>query len=963
MKGSDYDKAITAAPTVKLTTTDSKQLSELNEEESTLSAAKLTSDSDKLPHRQVGFASTVETPPDDPVTYSVNLATRDTPLWNKLFKNPATASRYYPFGHPKQTKQLSAKARELTKDAQQVLSKQEITPADLAMLMVDSHKAQPQHLTDMDVIKRFQKWSVCLARTNPLEVFDEQSIKQSETNEQLYHLVASQETVAWMAAHKCFGDVWKYRPGTNDIPKKASAPKAQDSSVANPYKAQKTYFAVQAPMLPNLKFDEGFASPTPASSTREGTKMISVLLKALQKGDTRAQLVPITGSRMTYLVAKDVPKDSNKLKMERIKHYLPGFVARSGMPDDRVSCRMCIRHYKPISEIIAAVQKYTAKESLPFELEKDIIQDKEVVTVGWLKGSFTRSVNLESLTKAMRDKLSADQKNLQFRLENRWIKVTEKNRYDLTGREREALQKAQSQATHVVVAKSQALQVQTALMDLYLPGRQAEHYPLYRPYSFVAQEVDGALGKDAITNYLKLCMSQASMTRKISTSEVTSIKHLDMKHKGTGATLREAMMALSDPFSKDKQKLLLKAVDWKVLEPEVVVVTFKSQDQAKVAAAMGGLPKIMERHFGEEVYDWFVPGTKDTMDSKYKYDPDNNSYMTAAEIQTRHQAENLGDEAASDSDEEALEVLVAVSGFETDTNQDIIAGMRLLLGAKSGMRDPTDLDSHKSLAGDASVKTAQSAGTVPSAATKETDGSLESQDDAMLESTRKQATSSTQGSHSTKDATSGAPRPKLGDSDPHKQARKSNPDSMDEDDESLQEDVSDDVRLDYQDSLMAAVEGASDEDKALTENFVEAMRSGTLKPWQHKAYLELMEQTTDDEAEPSDASSVPSRLQDHDDLHPGQDQDNPVIPDVPALLEQAIAIIRDANISEPAEEEWPKLVYHFMANNIHNPEEEDTFPVLLQCWTMAHVLLSKPVEPLPFKLMTVTPAQLKQELQ
>ena len=304
----------------------------------------------------------------------------------------------------------------------------------------------------------------------------------------------------------------------------------------------------------------------------------------------------------------------------------------------------------------------------------------------------------------------------------------------------------------------------------------------------------------------------------MTTSEVTSIKQLDVKYKGTGATLREAMMALSDPFSKDKQKLLLKAVDWKVLEPEVVVVTFKSQDQAKVAAAMGGLPKIMERYFGEDIYEWFVPGTKDTMDSKYKYDPENNSYVTAAELQMRQQVQNLGDDAASDSDEEALDVLVAASGFETDTNQDIIAGMRLLLGAKSGMRDPTDLDSHKSLSGDASVKTAQSAGTVPSAATKETNGSLESQDDAMLESTREQATSSDQGSYSTKEATSGAPRPTLGDSDPHKQACKSIPDPMDMDDESLQEEVSEDVKLDYQDSVMAAVEGASESDVCSTNS-------------------------------------------------------------------------------------------------------------------------------------------------
>ena len=207
------------------------------------------------------------------------------------------------------------------------------------------------------------------------------------------------------------------------------------------------------------------------------------------------------------------------------------------MPDDTVSCRMCILHYKPLPEIIDAVQKYTAKESLPFQLEKDIIQDKDIVTVGWLKGSFTRSVNLESLTKAISDKLSTNHTDFQFRLENRWIQVTKKNRFDLSSKERAALQKAQAQATHVVVAQSQALQVQQALMELYSPSRQAEHYPLYRPYVFVPLESEGALGKEDLTNYIKLCMSQATMTRKISTLEVTSIKQLDTKYKGTGATL------------------------------------------------------------------------------------------------------------------------------------------------------------------------------------------------------------------------------------------------------------------------------------------------------------------------------------------------------------------------------------------------------------------------------------------
>jgi len=79
----------------------------------------------------------------------------------------------------------------------------------------------------------------------------------------------------------------------------------------------------------------------------------------------------------------------------------------------------------------------------------------------------------------MHEKLLANWKELQFCLENWWIKVTEKNRYDLSRREQEALQKAQAQSTHVVVAKSQALKVQEALMDLYLPGQQAGQLESY----------------------------------------------------------------------------------------------------------------------------------------------------------------------------------------------------------------------------------------------------------------------------------------------------------------------------------------------------------------------------------------------------------------------------------------------------------------------------------------------------
>ena len=130
--------------------------------------------------------------------------------------------------------------------------------------------------------------------------------------------------------------------------------------------------------------------------------------------------------------------------------------------------------------------------------------------------------------------------------------------------------------------------------------------------------------------------------------------------------------------------------------------------------------------------------------------------------------------------------------------------------------------------------------------------------------------------------------------------------------------------------------------------------------------LELLSNDSDEssmEDHSSDASSVASRLQEDEEPHLGQDKDNPVHPEVPALLEEAKTIIRKAKLSEPTDEEWSKLVNHFMANNIHSPAEEDTYPVLLQCWTMAHVLVNKPVEPLPTKLMTVSPAQLNQELK
>ena len=110
MNGLDSDKAPTAAPLEKSPTKDSKNPPKLNEEDSSSSAVKPALASDKTHHRQVGFASTVGSPSDDPVIYSVNLSTRETTLWHQLFKNPAKASRYYPFGHSKQTKQLSAKA-------------------------------------------------------------------------------------------------------------------------------------------------------------------------------------------------------------------------------------------------------------------------------------------------------------------------------------------------------------------------------------------------------------------------------------------------------------------------------------------------------------------------------------------------------------------------------------------------------------------------------------------------------------------------------------------------------------------------------------------------------------------------------------------------------------------------------------------------------------------------------------
>ena len=275
------------------------------------------SDNQQTLTQTVGFAATttpVETTPTQKThVYTINTTKQESSCWNQVFKNPTKSGSYLPLTDPNCKLKLEDCAHELFQLTTTCLHKDSITPQDIRILMEDSHKKTQQWLKPNQK-KIFFRASIILAKTDPSKIFSEEVLTHHSTNEMLLQMQPTKETMAWIAAHYCFGNAWKFSPGTLDLPSKQAPPTTPTPK--NIYKATSTILSIQCPPLDGLVYRQTSPTPTPSSSAFACTKMVHFLLKALHKADPRAKLCNMDGkdNRTHPKTLKDVLQSSNRIE-------------------------------------------------------------------------------------------------------------------------------------------------------------------------------------------------------------------------------------------------------------------------------------------------------------------------------------------------------------------------------------------------------------------------------------------------------------------------------------------------------------------------------------------------------------------------------------------------------------------------------------------------------------------------
>ena len=353
-----------------------------------------------------------------------------------------------------------------------------------------------------------------------------------------------------------------------------------------------TYIAAKLPCINTLCSSTAFREQMDTTNY-----LLKHILGGILRADSSAFLEPMRSSntlQCSTLNWKYI--ENNRIRIPTVKAFFQGFFIPTDGPTKKgyIECRICLCHTQPVDNILDSILALTSKSELPCSFSVDPIQATDIAPIGWLMGSYTPSINLPALTKAIKQQVPT---HLELTLVNQNIQYFD-----------DPADNNFPQATHIWGSKTQKQELQLLLLEVYPleEDKPLMNLPLQRPYRFVPSY---SLTHEILTVELKkklcgLLAKQVSVANHYRTIETDSIVALDLSLAPGTPTCREALMTLSIP---DSTKPLFLAVDHKVTDPSKVVLTFHKDNLDTAVNILQGLPLLMASKLGSQAFtQWFT---------------------------------------------------------------------------------------------------------------------------------------------------------------------------------------------------------------------------------------------------------------------------------------------------------------------------------------------------------------------
>ena len=512
-----------------------------------------------------------------------------------------------------------------------------------------------------------------LCKTDPRIIFDEYAWKDSL-------LTSRQDTIAWTAARKFLGDVWKGEPEF-DISKQTKDSMEIDPVEASPKKVAFTTILKKTKQKEKETTNEHEKDKNKKDTGKECPIVNDFFLsKAIRKNPYANRLENTAYARkstfyiktkMPKVTCKDDAEAENEVlqafngMIQRLIHLdrrvvifpwndrksvkpltdgkeLPKSRAQMELYVDRVFiqynksayCRLKVGFDKEEDQFFGDSDWFSGKG---YWYEKDGLQVKIISNAGWFVGSVAvQETNVKDITEAIKQHPLIIQKGLQVEIRSHAVKIEQQEKIK---------QDDMVKALHVYGDYNRMATIRSVIMKIYKEGSK-KGFPLGIKMRFVPNIADPRYPVTSGTksNIKILRGKQKSFLKNIRKQKSHTIQGLDFFIEEVNATLRQVIMGMRS--SEDVEKTLFMSAE----DDGGTRVTFtfhkRFEDEARHMVTV--LPIMLQHLYGARVWSWFTEEAK-AETSGWIYDKELGRVVSPDENYT---AEMLND---SDWDDDSIE--------------------------------------------------------------------------------------------------------------------------------------------------------------------------------------------------------------------------------------------------------------------------------------------------------------------
>ena len=416
-----------------------------------------------------------------------------------------------------------------------------------------------------------------------------------------------------------------------------SRPKHNPNTKEAVFKTDKKYESFFKMRLPKIQ------SNTPGPQEEEVTKTFQTVFSKMQSTDP--SIVLYTWNRGTRLTSLKKGQQLPKTR-EDLEEYVDKVWLQKGRSP---WIRFKIRHNKPTDNILTESLTTWAKRE-DYTIMKEKIQSKTLSKVGFLMGYHPVAINATNLELALQQFPKLQKIQIEIRIEA--IQVSKSK------------PRSKARAPTIWSSWENAGKCRLALAQIYSSNNNG-NYPLATQARFIPNPLDSRFITTVQARQMaaKAQSKHENFVNKTSTAIGYTIIGLDYYIEDYEVTLRQAIMSIRS--TTEPEYNLFTAVD-DMSYSNKVVFAFRKSFEAEAAAAIPGLPLILQGYYGLKVWTWFTEEAKAETDA-YEWDPNQGLIEKPSEIDFDDAYINLdGWEDLDDDDQQTVTTTnpTTVHGFE-----------------------------------------------------------------------------------------------------------------------------------------------------------------------------------------------------------------------------------------------------------------------------------------------------------